>query len=147
MVWQHGALLRWLLLGEYSLTSLSTHISLLLLLYNVGMMLRSNKANKAKDGGMKNLFLLHVAWDGGLLCELELSSCGKNHLSLCISCIVEDVGQLMIVTWSFMIEEGHLATQLEVTIDILERKIWIWAYKHIATNGEDFSVRMPFGRK
>ena len=77
---------------------------------------------------MKSLFLLHVSWDGGILCELELSFCGRNHLSLCISCIVEDAKQIMVVTWSFMIEEGHLAIQLEVTLNIIERKIWCWAY-------------------
>ena len=92
------------------------------------MMLRSNKANMAKDGGMKSLSLLPIAWDGGILCELELSSCGRNHLSLCISCNVEGVGQLVVVTWSFMIDEGYLATQVEITLDILERKLWCWAY-------------------
>ena len=99
-------------------------MSLFILLYNFGMMLRSNKANRAKNEGMKSLFLLHVAWDGGILCELELSFCGRNHLSLCISCILEDVGQLMVFTWRFMIGEGHLATQLEFTLDILEMQIW-----------------------
>ena len=54
--------------------------------------------------------------------------CGRNHLSLCNSCIVEDVGHLVVVTWSFMVDEGYLATQLEITLDILERQIWCWAY-------------------
>ena len=128
MVWQQGALLHWLLLGEEGLTPLSTHMSLFLLLYSDRVVLRSNTANRAKYGGINNLPLLHVAWDGGILCELELSFCGRNHLYLCITCIMEDVGKLMVVTWSFMIQEGYLATQLEITLDILEMKLWCSAY-------------------
>ena len=82
----------------------------------------------AKDGGMKSLFLLHVTWDGGILCDLELSFCQRNHLFLYISCIMEDVRQLTVATSSFMIDEGHLATQLEITLEIIERKLWCWPY-------------------
>ena len=89
------------------MTSFSTHISLFLLFHNVGLMLGSNKANRAKDEGMSMLNVLHKTWDEELLCEMGLFLCEKNHFVLCISCI-DDVGQLMVVNWYFMVEGGHL---------------------------------------
>ena len=86
-----------------------THITLLLLLlHNVGMMLGSNKANRAKDEGMSMLNILHKAWDEEMYCEMELFLCGRSHFVLCISCINDEFGTHMVVTWYFMMEGGHL---------------------------------------
>ena len=87
------------------------------------MMIGTNKANRDKDEGMSMLNLLHETWDEEMLCEMELFLCGKNHF-LCISCIDDDVGHHMVVTWYFMVEGGHLAIQLEVILCILERQLW-----------------------
>ena len=109
--WQQRALLQWLLFGEYGLTYFSTHITpFLLLLHNIGMILRSNKANKAKNEGMSILYLLYETWDEEILCEMRLFLCEKKNFILCISCIDDDVGQLIVVTWYFLENEGHLTT-------------------------------------
>ena len=97
--WQQRALLRWLLLGEYGLTYFSTHISLFLLLHNVRMILGTNKANRAEDEGMSMLNLIHKAWDEEMYCEMELFLSERNYFILCISCIHDDVGHHMFVTW------------------------------------------------
>ena len=114
--WQQEALLRWLLLGEYGSTYFSTHISLFLLLHDVGMMLGSNKANRAKDEGMSMLNILYKTWDEEMLCETGLFLCVKNHFNLCISCIDDDVGHHMVVTWHFLEKGGHLTIQLEAIL-------------------------------
>ena len=64
----------WLILGEYGLTSLSTHITpFLLLFHNVGMMkFGSNKANRAKNESITMLSLIHETWDGEMYCVMEL---------------------------------------------------------------------------
>ena len=92
------------------MTSLSTHMSLLLLFHNVGIMLGSNKANMDKVESMERHSLLHEAWDGEMFCELGLSFCLMNHLISCISCIHDDVGKHVVVTWNFIEDEGHLTT-------------------------------------
>ena len=79
------------------MTYLSTHIApFLLILRNFGMMLGSNKANRAKDEIIS--MLIHKAWDGEMYCEMELFLCGKGHFILCISCNDDDVGHHMVVT-------------------------------------------------
>ena len=109
----------------YGLTSLSTHIApSLLLLHNVGMMLGSNKANRAKDESISILNQIHKAWDEEMYCEMELILCGKSHFILCISCINDDVGHHMVVTWYFMVERGNLTMQLEVILYVFERQLW-----------------------
>ena len=62
-------------------------MSIFLLLHNVGMMLGTNKANRARDEAMSVLNELHKTWDEEMNYELELSRCGRNHYILCISCI------------------------------------------------------------
>ena len=110
-------------MGEYGLTLWPTHMSLFLLLHNVGIIHGTNKANRDKGEGMSMLNVPHETWDEEMLCEMELLICGKSNL-LCISCIDDDVGQHMVVTWHLWEKEGHLTTQLEVTLCILERQLW-----------------------
>ena len=86
---------------------------LFLLLHNVGMMIETNKVNKARDEGMSMLNLRHKTWDEEMLCEMGLFLCGNNPFILCISCINDDVGHHMVVTWYFMVEGGHLTIQLD----------------------------------
>ena len=59
-----------------------------------------------------------------MYCEMELFLCGKRDFILYISCINDDVGHHMVVTWYFMVEGGHLTMQLEVILYISERQIW-----------------------
>ena len=99
-------------------------LSLCILLDDVGMMLESSKANRAKDEGMSMLNVLHETWDDEMLCEMGLFLCGKGYFILCISCIDDDVGHHMVVTWYFMVEGRHLTIQLEVILCILERQLW-----------------------
>ena len=107
--WQQRALIQWLLLGKYGLTYFSTHIApFLLLLHNTGMILGSNKANRDKYESIAMLNQIHKAWDGEMYCEMELFRYGKRQFILCISCINDDVGHHMVVTWYFMMEGGHL---------------------------------------
>ena len=82
------------------------HMSLLLILHIVGMILGSNKGNGAKDGSMERYNLLHIAWDGEIFYDKELSTLGKNHFISCISCIYEFLGHHMVATWRFIDEEG-----------------------------------------
>ena len=83
LAWQQKALLRWLLFGEYGLTLyMFIHMSLLLIFNIFGMMLGSNKVNKAKDGSMKRSNLLHVAWDGEIVYDGGISTLGRDHFPL-----------------------------------------------------------------
>ena len=52
---------------------------LFLILHNVGMMLGSNKANRAKDEGVSMLNILYKTWDEEMIFEMRLFLCGKNH--------------------------------------------------------------------
>ena len=91
------------------MTSLSTDIApSLLLFHNVGMMLGSNKANKAKNVSIKMLNQIHETWDGEMCCVMELFLCGKRYFILCISCIDDDVGNHMVVTLCFIVKGGPL---------------------------------------
>ena len=120
--WQQRALLRWLLLGEYGLTYFFTHITpSLLLLHNVGMILGYSKANRAKNESIKMLNQIHETWDEGMYCMMKLFLCEKGHFILCISCINDDVGHHMVVTWYFMVKGGHLTIQLGIISYISER--------------------------
>ena len=78
--WQKRALIRWLFLGEYGLTYLSTHItSSLLLLHNLGMMeFGSNKANMAKYESISMLNLIHETWDEDMYGMMKLFPCGGS---------------------------------------------------------------------
>ena len=89
--WQQRALLRWLLLGEYGLTSLSTHItSSLIIFHNFEKMeFGSDKANMAKYGSISMLNLVHETWDG-VYCMMKLFPCGKSYYILCLTCIVDN---------------------------------------------------------
>ena len=99
------------------------HISSsLLLLHNLRMMeFGSNKANKAKYGSTSMLNLVHETWDEGVDCMMDIFLCGESHYILCLSCIVDNVGHHMVVTWCFMMEGGHLTKQLKVILYVFER--------------------------
>ena len=105
------------------MTYLSTHIApFLLILRNFGMMLGSNKANRAKDESISMLNQILKAWNGGMYCEMELFICRKRHFILCISCIDDDVRHHKVVTWYCVMTGGHLNTQLEVILCSFERQ-------------------------
>ena len=96
--------------------------------HSVEMMLGESKATRAKDWIMERHNLLDVACDGEIVYELEISTCERNHYTSHISCREEALGQHMVATWGLIDEERHLATHLEAIIDILERKLWSWAF-------------------
>ena len=87
-------------------------------------MLGSNKANRAKDESISMLNQIHKAWDEEMYCEMDFFLCGKSHFILCMSCIDDDFGHHMFVTWYLMVKEGHLTIQLEVILYVFERQIW-----------------------
>ena len=104
------------------MTSLSTHTTPSIpILHNFGMILGSNKANKAKDESMSMLNQIHEAWDEEMYCELELFLYGKNHFILCISCIDDDVGQFLHIILSPSLQspsgtlEDHFCDLYEVS--------------------------------
>ena len=67
---------------------------------------------------------IHKTWDEEMYCEMEIFLCGKSYFILCISCINDEVGTHMVVTWYFMMEGGHLTIQLEVILYVFERQLW-----------------------
>ena len=127
------------------MTSVSTYISLFLLLNYVGMMLGFNKANRAKDEGMSMLNQLHKSCDEEMYCRMELFIYGEDHFILCISCMDDDFGQLMIVTWNFLEKEGHLTTVACHSMHFWETTLEPNMHNTLQKMEEAFLMWMPFG--
>ena len=84
----------------------------------------SNKTNRAKYERISMLNLTHETWDEDMYCVMELFLFEENHLIVCTSCIDDDVGHHMVVTWYFMMGGGNLTKQLEVILYAFKRQLW-----------------------